>query len=207
MSMSCPRLRTASRLVVLASIPALAWSAGSPRHAGAAVICQHPKKQAVRLRADVCKAKEQTVFATGSVGELSGQIAGVGTQVGELRTVVGLECPGDPQRRLLTATRDIGGFLVLLGYTQFSLCRTLDDDPTACGQAFEVARYGAGACVPVRGKCLGCDTLLEARGVCRNVCQPPLACPADPTRTTQVGGCSELTSQPACTQAWTLSSS
>jgi len=134
MSMSCPRLRTASRLVVLASIPALAWSAGSPRHAGAAVICQHPKKQAVRLRADVCKAKEQTVFATGSVGELSGQIAGVGTQVGELRTVVGLECPGDPQRRLLTATRDIGGFLVLLGYTQFSLCRTLDDDPTACGQ-------------------------------------------------------------------------
>jgi hypothetical protein len=180
-------------LVLLASALAVALSASVPHEAGAAVMCQ--KKKAVRLRNDVCKAKEQTVFSTGAVGDLSGQVATV-------RTHLGLECPGDPQRRLLTVTRDVSGSLGMIGYVAGPLCRTLDDDPVACGQSFELASYGASACVLVRGKCVPCDVLLEVGSVCRNVCQPAVTCPADASRTTLLLDCSDATTAAACGAAW-----
>jgi hypothetical protein len=90
----------------------------------------------------------------------------------------------------------------MLGYLAGPLCRTLDDDPAACDQSYEVAGYGASACAHVRGKCVPCDTLLDVSGVCRNVCHPPVTCTADPSRTTLLRDCSDAPNPAACGAAW-----
>ena len=191
MSAFRPRFRTGSWIGLLAAVLATTLAAGLPRDASGAVMCQ--KKKAVHVRANVCKAKEQAVFDTG--------------EVGTIQSYLGLECAGEPQRRLLTVSRDVSASLGMLGYLAGSLCRTLDDDPAACGQSFELAGYGASACAVVRGKCLPCDILLELSGVCRNVCQPAVTCPADPSRTTVLLDCSDATTVAACAAAWSATTS
>jgi hypothetical protein len=114
----------------------------------------------------------------------------------------GLACVQDPARRMLSADRDVTG-LMSLGYIGGTPCRTLDDDLASCAQAYEVGVYGATACAAVGGHCLPCYPPLEAEGLCRNTCQPPIGCLADPTRTHGREGCGSATTPAACAQSWT----
>jgi hypothetical protein len=103
---------------------------------------------------------------------------------------------------MLTVSRDVAG-MMSLGYVAGPLCRMLDDDLARCAQAYEVGVYGTTACAAVGGKCVPCYPPLEAEGLCRNACQPPLGCPADPTRTDGRSECRSATTPAACAQSWT----
>jgi hypothetical protein len=147
-------------------------------------MCQVGKRPQPRIRADACRKKERLLFDTASLGT---------------------SCPGDPARRMLTARRDVNGLFAMLGYiAPSSLCRTLDTDPVACAAAFEPGVFGSAACTYVAGKCLACDLDLDAAGVCRNACAPPVTC-ADASRTLRTRDCEDLTTEATCMQAWAVS--
>jgi hypothetical protein len=163
----------------------------------AAQICERPAKRGTkaRLSGTACRANEKSILDTG-------QVTTQGTRVGALETSLGVTCAGDPSRKLLV---DTSGRLALLGYASFfgGACRSLDADPTACAGAFSASSLsGPSACVHLRGKCLPCDPVLAAAGVCTNPCQPRVAC-ADASRTTVVEDCDAIGTVTACEQAWT----
>lgn len=192
------RSLSAGRIIVVALVMVVGGS-GAPgplataRDAGAALVCQHARKPRAFLRVDACRKKETAVFDT----------AADGARLDALARVVGSTCPADPTRRLLTPDADVAG-LMSLGYVGGSLCRTLDDDLAACAESYETTSYyGATACAPVKNKCMPCYQPLDVLGICRNVCQPPVACTADPGRTSVQLECAAVTTPAACAQSWT----
>lgn len=178
----------------------------APGQADAALVCEHQRKPLVRLRVNACKRTERAVFDTGSEAAQDARLATVERRSGDAVTVVGLTCAQDPARRPLVAQRDLAGGMMMLGYVSASLCRTLDDDPAACAQAFESSTYGPTACAVVRGKCFSCHPLLELSGICRNACQPAIACVVDPARPTGRTSCSDATTPALCAQSWSVTS-
>jgi hypothetical protein len=197
-----------SVLVLVLGFSGAVWQ---PPDAGAVVVCQRKKK--VRLRAESCKEKETPLFDSREVGverervnahdarldehegridEQEGRLDAHDERIGGAQTALGQRCEGDPTRRPIAAS--------IFGFGTIAMCRTLDDDPEACGQSFEVREDGvAASCVHLQGNCLGCDLGLHATGVCQNACQE-IAC-ADASLT-GVGSCSDLTSQVDCEQSW-----
>jgi hypothetical protein len=211
--------RSATSLLVLAlGFAGLSWR---PPDADAAVVC--PRKNEVRLRAEACKQRETRLFDTAEVGvererltaqdgRLAEQQESLDQQQGRLDeqdggldahearladTEIALDhrCPGDPERRVLP--------LGLEGAADLARCRTLDDDPEACGRSFQLHAGGATACAHVQGNCIACTAPLHAAGACENTCRP-FSC-ADPTRTTGVTTCTELPTQGDCESSWTAS--
>jgi len=172
---------------------------GAAGEAQAALVCQHQKKPRAYLRVDACKKKETMVFDTAAD---TARIDALVAAQAEVATAVGIVCAEDPGRRLLTVDRDVAG-LMSLGYLGGPLCRTLDDDLGACAESYEVGPFGATACAPVGGKCMPCYQPLEVADLCRNLCQPALACAADPARTLARSECFGATTPEACAQAWT----
>lgn len=196
----------AGRLVALGVAVVVAAPSGAPHEADAALICQHQKKPKVFLRPNACKKKEQAVFDTGSEANQDSMLADLQSRATQTSTLLGAVCPEDPARRLLAVSPDVVGGLSMIGYLSTPLCRTLDDDAAACAGAYEVTAYGPSACAYLRGKCLPCDLPLDLISVCRNACQPPVTCAADPTRTTAVLNCDDVTTPAACAQAWSVTS-
>jgi hypothetical protein len=186
----------------------------APPPGDAAVVCERVRKKRakVHLRAERCKAKETVIFDTSDAASnlvsQGQQLAAQAARVGRIEGWLDLVCEGDPQREMLQPPADIGGPLVALGYASIvaSACRTLDDDPAACARKFEVRQYGASACAYVRGKCIPCDLVLAAAGICANPCQPPTNCPNDPSRSDAVTHCSDLGTQVECDRSWSSSS-
>ncbi len=159
--------------------------------ADAALVCQHERKPLARLSVKACKKKETTVFDT----------AEASVRLDQTAQMLGTRCAADPSRRLVTVDRDVAG-LMSLGYLAGSLCRTLDDDLAACAASYEMSYYGAAACAAINGKCMACYQPLELAGLCRNACQAPLACPADPARTVALSECPQATTPEACAQSY-----
>ena len=193
------RSHTFIAMVVAASVLATAWPAGWS--ADAAQMCQVGKTKQVRLRAGSCRKKETSLFDTATSASA---VADLQARATRTETSLAQTCPDDPTRTLISPNRDTNGLLFMLGYVGFSLCRTLDGNQAACNASFEPGAYGAAACAYVAGKCLTCDLVLDAAGVCRNTCMPALTC-ADVTRPTRVGSCEDVATQPACQAAFTLS--
>jgi len=186
-------------VVAFAIVARLLAPVGATGQAEAALVCQHQKKPRAQLRVEACKKKETAVFDTAAD---TARVDALVAEQAEVATAVGLVCAGEPGRRLLTVERDVAG-LMSLGYLGGPLCRTLDDDLGACAEAYEVGPYGAVACAPIAGKCTPCYQPLEVLGLCRNRCQPALACAADPARTVGRSDCAAATTPDACAQSWT----
>lgn len=183
----------------LGLLGALCAARGPAREANAALVCQHQSKPRAHVRVKTCRKKETVVFDT-AVDSARGDALAADQK--EMATALGLVCAEDPARRLLTVDRDVAG-LMSLGYLGGPLCRTLDDDLGACAEAYEVGPFGAVACAPIEGKCMPCYQPLEVVGLCRNVCQPALACTADPARTLARTECADATTPDACSRSWT----
>lgn len=171
---------------------------GASRDADAALVCQHQRKPRASVRIEACKKKETSVFDTDAE---SARLDALEALAGRTAQVAGVGCPEDPGRRLLTVDRDVSG-LMSIGYLGGPLCRTLDEDLAGCARGYEIGIYGATACVAMRGKCLPCYQPLEVLGLCRNTCQRPLACAADPERTVGVTACEQAATAEVCDQAW-----
>jgi hypothetical protein len=184
-SSSCRRSTPA--LALLAAVVGTAVPFDPASDADAAVVCQHRRKPLVRLRVEACKKSEMALLDTAAT-----------------TSTLGLACVQDPTRRMLMADRDVTA-LLSLGYVAGTLCRTLDDDLASCALAYEVGLFGATACAAVGSTCLPCYPPLEAEGLCRNACQPPIGCPADPTRTDGREDCGQAATAAECAQSWTPS--
>jgi len=195
---SSPWSRTVLALGMVGAVLGALDRIHTSREAEAALVCQHQRKPLAHLRVDACKKKETAVFDT--IAD-SARVDALEARSTTTEQALGLTCAEDPGRRLLTADRDVAG-LMTLGYIGGTPCRTLDDDLASCAEAYEVGIFGSTACTAIRGKCMACYEPLEVLGLCRNACQPSIACTADPGRTVGRTACSQATIPEACVQSW-----
>lgn len=170
-----PTLRMIPRARFLALLLAVTVSIAAT--AGAAIVCQHPKRQK-QLRLEPgpecakkgwVKAADLSEFVSSSdLTPLSGLV------IDELAAT----CPGDPSRAL--STRQAG--------SPNDGCRRHDGDPAQCAAAFQTTAAGPASCSYLRGRCYPCAGALEGYTVCTNACRPP-SCPAAPGLTYAGSNC------------------
>jgi hypothetical protein len=164
----------------------------------AAVLCQ--RKGKVKIRPDACKGKETVVQDLAALQAATSDLVDQ-----QFR----LTCVGAPE--LVKAGDDTTSFY----YDNISClggCRTHDGNQSACEGAWAVSGNGATSCVFVNGFCVPCADCVDRRGACQNRCRTPGptgTCPADPTRTSFLGGprtdaCRKARTQADCEKSFHL---
>ncbi len=148
--------------------------------AGAAIVCQHPKRQKqLRLEAGPECAKKGWV----KVADLATFVSASDlTPLSNLEDLVSDElavtCPGDPSRALSTRQ----------AVSPHDGCRRHDGNPAQCAAAFQTNLTGPASCWYLRGRCYPCAGALEGYTACTNACSPP-SCPSAPGLTYAGSNC------------------
>jgi hypothetical protein len=187
----------------LVALVLLATTTAGMREAQAAIVCQ--RKSRVTLRPGPrCMRKEQLVADLGALATarlLDTAGSALEARLGVLANEVGAVCASAPARRFVGSVPPTAPTPRLAG------CRTLDDDPVACGAAFETGGRKARSCFPYAGRCLGCDDSYQGDVACTNACEPPDCKDATLKFVGSFDGCQHLTTQATCEAAFQLGGS